>query len=165
MKKTLFVATTALVLVGAAVATTGRVFAQSPGDNQSSIVQKLVQKFGLNESEVRAVFEEEHKERETRMAARMEERLSQLVTDGKITETQKQAIIAKTAEMKTQHEAKMEKFALMSDEERKAAMEAERTSLEAWAKENGIDLKNVPFHFKFGKVGKGMGGDHMIRVQ
>ena len=66
------------------------------------------------------------------MQKRLEDRLSQLVLDGKLNETQKQAILAKHKEMETQRGSK-------------------RQEMETWAKANGIDLQYV-----FG-MGMGMG--------
>jgi hypothetical protein len=61
----------------------------------SDIVQRLAQKFGLQETEVQAVFDEVHQERHQKMKQDMENRLNQAVQEGKITESQKQAILDK----------------------------------------------------------------------
>ncbi len=85
-----------------------------------SIIQKLIDKFGLNPDEVNQVLEEERAEREQQRQARFEERLGQMVEEGQITEEQKQAMLNKKAEMQEergQHQEEMRK----------------------WAEENGID--------------------------
>lgn len=124
------------------------------------IIQKLVERFGLNEAEVKAVFEEEHAARKAEMKTKAEERLTQLVSEGKLTEAQKTAIIAKHAEMEAQRESMKDSFETMTQEERKATMEKHRVELEAWATEQGIDSKYLMFTMKF-KGGHGGPGRQM----
>ena len=88
------------------------------------IIQKLADRFGLNVEEVQDVFEEERAEHHAQMLDSFEDRLSQAVTDGKITEEQKQKILDK-------HEA----------------MQAYREELKTWAEEQGIEF---PFMAMFG---------------
>lgn len=63
-----------------------------------------------------------------KMGARLEERLNQAVLGGKITEEQKKAILAKMAEMQAKREKMRKEF---------------REEMEAWAKENNVDLKQL----------------------
>lgn len=84
------------------------------------IVQKLIERFGLNEDEVSQVIEEEREERRQKGKEMMEQRLDEAVADGQITEEQKQAILEKQEQMeqeKGQHQEEMKQ----------------------WAEENGID--------------------------
>ena len=117
------------------------------------IIDKLVERFGLNPDEVQDVFDEVRAEHHTQMLANFEERLNQAVTDGKITEEQKLAILDKNEEMK----AKMDEWKSLTPEERHTKMQAYHEELKTWAEENGI---NFPF---FG-IGHGRGfkmGYHM----
>jgi len=84
------------------------------------IIQKLVERFNLNTEEVQQVFDEVREERQEQGRARFEERLNQAVSDGRITEAQKEAILAKHAEMQ-------------------ANQANHRQEMQAWAEENGID--------------------------
>ncbi|MEK9143674.1 MAG: hypothetical protein AAB481_03535 [Patescibacteria group bacterium] len=59
----------------------------------------MVAKFGLSESDIQSVFDEARNERQTRMQTRFDDKLSQAVKDGKLTEVQKQAILAKQKEL------------------------------------------------------------------
>ena len=137
------------VIAAAAVATVGvagltatqAVLAatDSTDSPESSLVDKLATKFGLNKSDVQAVFDEEHSERE----AKADERLQALVDDGTITAEQKTAIEAKIAEMKAQRESERDSFKDLSADERKAKMEEKKAELESWAEENGIDLSDL----------------------
>lgn len=148
----------AISVLGAGIMTASTAFAQSTTtaqDPMSSLVQKIADKFNLNKDEVQAVFDEAHKERHTQMQADFEKQLSQYVSDGKITEQQKQLILEKRKEMEADREAKKDAFKNLSDEERKSQMDQKKTELESWAKQNGIDLKYLMPH---GGRGPGMGG-------
>src|SRR3989344_2094674 len=86
--------------------------------NYPSIVQKLAERFNLNEADVEAVFDEERQDHYADMQARFGERLDDLVSEGKITSEQKQAIISKHEEIHN----KILQLKDMSLEERKAEM-------------------------------------------
>lgn len=122
-----------------------------PGDS-SNLVQKIATKFGLKESDVQAVFDQNRAEHQAEREKQYEARLDQLVKDGKITTEQKTLILTKHKELETNRLANMEKMQSLSVSERKAAMETERAKLEDWAKTNNIDVKYV--------VGFGMGKGH-----
>lgn len=90
------------------------------------------------------------------MKTRFEDRLTQEVKDGKLTEAQKRLLIAKHNELQAKREAdRPENWQSLTREERKTKMEAERQALEAWAKANGIDSKY--FFNCFGYKGFGRG--------
>jgi len=136
----------ALLLVGAFGL--GPVKAQG-GSGYSSLIQKLVDRFGLKTEEVQQVFDQERTERQEQMRLRFEERLDQMVKDGKITEEQGQAILDQKAEM----QADCQNFQGLTPEERRTNMETHRRKMQAWAEENGIDPTLLP-----GLLGKGLGG-------
>ncbi|OGM31511.1 hypothetical protein A2803_02120 [Candidatus Woesebacteria bacterium RIFCSPHIGHO2_01_FULL_44_21] len=103
-----------------------------------TIIQKLADRFGLNVEEVQDVFEEERAEHHAQMLDSFEDRLSQAVTDGKITEEQKQAILNKHEELT----AKMEELRNqnISRDEMHEQMRAYREELKTWAEEQGIEF-------------------------
>jgi hypothetical protein len=105
----------------------------------SPIVEKLVSKFNLNEDEVVGVFNELRDEKRAEMQAAREERLSEAVSDGVITEEQKQALISKWQEMETKREQ-------------------ERQEMQAWFEEQGIDMEALRQYEGFGR---GPGPMHM----
>ncbi len=113
--------------------------------NYPPIVQKLAQKFNLNEADVQAVFDEEKEEHFADMQARWNERLDDLVNDGKITKGQKDAVLEKHEEM---HNSMLE-LKDLSPEERKSKMKEIHDEFEKWAEEQGIDLPLMG-HFKMG---------------
>lgn len=119
------------------VAGMGAVSAQ--GSNSNSLVDKLSSKFNLNKSEVQKVFDEEHTARAAEHKQKLEERLTQAVKNGKITEDQKGKILAKFDEEKTFRDSLKDK----SEDERKAAMKQHRLDMQQWAADNDIDLRMI----------------------
>lgn len=158
MNKKAVLSAAAISVLGAGIMTASTAFAQSnttAQDPMSSLVQKIADKFHLNKDEVQAVFDEAHEERHTQMQADFEKQLSQYVSDGKITEQQKQLILEKRKAMEADRETNKDAFKNLSNDERKAQMDQKKTELDTWASENGIDLKYVMPH---GGRGPGMGG-------
>ncbi len=103
-----------------------------------SIVQKIADKFNLNVDEVKTVFDEDRTVHQAEMEVKMTERLDEAVTDGQITEAQKNLITAKHEEI----QAKMEEIRnLTTVEEKKAAKDALRTEIQQWLADNDIDLQ------------------------
>jgi len=141
MKSKLILLALTLTLVGLAVFGVSQVQAQSSQGKYPSIVQKLVQRFGLKENDVQAVFDEARQERQSQMQARFEERLNQAVKDGKITESQKQAILAKHKELQEKRLSEKENWQNTTPEQRRQAIQEKKQELESWANQNGIDLK------------------------
>ena len=168
IKKSLMVAG-AIATIGAASTAIG-VSAATTGSNSSSgdgLVTKIAQKFNLNQDEVQKVFDEDRSTHEAEHKAKQEERLSQAVKDGKLTEDQKTKILAKAEEMKSQMEAHMDEMKDKTPEERKALMEKHRTDIEKWASDNGIPMEYLMFsHSKSGPSPKGSGdGEFHVRFE
>jgi len=70
-----------------------------------------------------------------------EERLTKLVSEGKITEAQKSAILAELKALQTKYS--IESMKDLSEEERQTQMKTIQDELTAWAKEQGIDISSV----------------------
>ncbi len=157
IKKQIIIPALVLTVVGGMVFGTGYVSAQSADDHNTTLIQKLVQRFGLKTEDVQAVFNEQRQEHQANMQAKAEERLTQAVTDGKLTESQKQLILAKQKELQAARETEMENFKNMTEEQRKTQMEAKRQELKAWAEQNNIDLRYV---MGMGGRGRGVFGPH-----
>ena len=126
------------------------------GNFHSDIISKIAQKFNLKESDVSAVFEDVHKEHQAQRQAQIEEKLTQAVKDGKITEAQKQAILKKHEEMQA-NKPDPEEFGNLTVEQRQQKMQEKRTEMESWASANGLDLQTMHELIGFGK-GFGRGG-------
>lgn len=114
----------ALVITTAGLVTFGVVTAHARwfDSDPTSLAQSLAQKLGIGEDKVTTALDSIDSDRQAQWQTQWEQELSQLVSDGKITEAQKQAIIQKKKEL--------------LDAQLKA-----RTELAAWARENGIDLR------------------------
>lgn len=138
MNKRIIFSAIALALTAAVLVKSNSVLALDTGDQQT-LVQRLAEKFSLNTEDVQAVFDEVSQERRTQMKADYETRLSQLVTDGKISENQKQLILTKHQEIETQMQADRAEWQNLSADERRARMEARHKELQEWASQNGLD--------------------------
>ena len=123
------------------------------GANDETLIQRLVQKFGLKTEDVRSVFDTVRDERQAQMQQKLIDKLDALVKEGKLTEAQKQLIVAKHTELQTQREKDKDTLKDLTPEERRAKMQAQRTDLENWAQQNNIDIQYV---LGFGR-GKGLG--------
>lgn len=144
-----------------AIAQTSR---EGKADHMANLVKAITEKFGLNQAEVQQVFEEHHTQMQQQHQADEATRLSQAVTDGKLTQDQADKITAKRAELQAQRESDKTKFESMSDSERQAAMKAKMDELKQWATDNNIPAGYLPFgggrggHGGPGGMHKGMGG-------
>ncbi len=153
LKKKVFFPVLALAIIGGALATSNFVSAQDATIDQGpfqSVISKIAQKFNLNEADVKAVFDEDMNARHEEMKKQMEEKLTQAVKDGKITEAQKQAIQEKFAQpfmVKFKPTAGQE----MSEEEMKTMHEQKKSEMDAWLSQNGLThetLREVMGHPK-----------------
>lgn len=159
-KKTFVISALVLTIGSGALFTASQVSAQD-ANIKTTLAQRIAEKFGLKQEDVQAVFDEHHEEHHAQMQTRFEERLTQLVKDGKLTEAQKQAIAAKVNELYKKKQANLEKLRSMTPEQRKEAMQSERQSLEEWAKQQNIDLsllKGIGHKFVLKGHGFGMKG-------
>ncbi len=116
-------------------------YAQSTGNGYSSIVQQLAQRFNLNPADVQSVFDQNRNNRLSQMQIQFDNRLTQDVREGKITEAQKQLILQKRRELLAQRQTNRDLFKNMNADQRKAARLSQRQNLLNWAKQNGIDIK------------------------
>lgn len=115
----------------------GTVSASSPAGN--TIAKRIATRFNLNENDVQAVLEEVRNEQHEIRLLEMENLLTQAVEDGVLTEEQRDELIA----IRTSFHNSREEMAEMTQEERRAAMDAHRDMMKAWAEENDIDLREL----------------------
>ena len=73
--------------------------------------------------------------------AELKTEVAALVTSGKLTQAQADAINAKRAELDKQRQTDMAAGQSKTDTERKADMDAHKTALDTWMKEQGIDTQ------------------------
>jgi len=133
---------TTAAVVGGAVMVSQTVTAQEmPTEQLTQIVERIAAKLNMQPSQVQSVLDEMRSEKQAEMQTNLEERLTQAVADGKITEAQKQAILAKHKEMQTRMQALKD----LSLEERKTEMEKIHEEMKTWAEENDIDFPYMGF--------------------
>ncbi|CAN5434173.1 hypothetical protein BH10PAT3_BH10PAT3_1820 [soil metagenome] len=142
MKKKLMMAATVATIslsglgaVGLASAATNSSSSSSTG---SSLVDKLVAKFGLKKADVQAVFDQEHTEREAQRLTEVQARLKTAVSNGKLTQAQSDAVIAKYKEIQATRQANHATMDTKTDAERKVAIDAERNEFDKWVTDNNI---------------------------
>lgn len=124
-----------LSLVGASILSVGQVYAQSHGS--PTLVQAIAQKFGLNQSQVQSVFDQYKQQRQANVQQRLNDRLTKLVQNGKITDAQKTAILAEVAKLKSEYNA--QSFKNMTLAQRKQAFQKEQAEIDSWSKSHGIN--------------------------
>lgn len=142
MNKKMILVTLGLVALLGVGLLGAQVVVASDDDSYPPIVEALVERFGLNEDEVKSFFDEQKQERMDQMWTHKEEGLNQAVADGVITEEQKDALLAKYQEMW---------------EERKQEREQHREEMDAWFEEQGIDRETLREYMG------GFGGHRRIR--
>jgi hypothetical protein len=105
------------------------------------LIQKIIEKFNLNPTEVQKVIDEERQERERQRLSLLEEKLNQAVKDGVISEEQKKALLERW-------QNKWQQRWQIREEERK------------WFEENKIDWQKLGPYLGgkgFGRRGFGRG--------
>lgn len=122
--------------------TAAPVFAATPNstnaafqDPRASLMQALIKRFSLNETDLKQFFQEQEQVRFTQSLTTLEQRLATEVTQGRLTEAQKTALITKAKEAQAKHEEARK----LTPEECKKMMDAYRTELETWLIQQGID--------------------------
>lgn len=130
--------------------------------SRGNFAQAFAEKFNLNEDEVKIAMSEFHQQnmltREQEMESRLEERLSQAVSDEKITQTQMYAILEKHEEMHDRMQELRDQD--LSPDEMHELRADIHEEMQAWAEEQGIDYES------FMRIGDGMmgrGGKGMMR--
>jgi len=139
----------------AGTATLHSVNAEGSG-NYPPIVQRIAERFGLNPDEVQDEFQTMHEEHKAEREAQHNAHLDQLVSEGVLTQEEREELEA----MHESHMADRYDWKDMTAEERMAKRKEQRTEMEAWATENGIDLSELhPKGQGMGKMGGRHGGD------
>lgn len=162
-KKSKMIAATAFVLgltvLGGGVASVSAAETTNAHNPMSAIVSAIASKFNLNSADVQTVVSEvmktQHANMKAKSPAAFTSPLVKAVTDGKLTQAQADLITAKSAELKASMEADRTANQTLTQEERKAKMEAKQASLKEWAAANSIPEQYLRF---VGGGGKGFGG-------
>jgi heat shock protein HspQ len=125
--------------------------------NYPPIVQRIADEFNLNVSEVEEVFDDERDERRAEMYALFAERLNDAVSEGKLTEDQRDVILEHHEDMQNQ----MESLTGLTHDERKQKIREIHEEFRLWVESEGIDVSSFGQMDKEG-FRKGMHGGYMI---
>ena len=154
------VATIGLGSLGTASVVNAQSTTRSTADSaRSSIIDKLAAKFGVDKSEVQAVFDEEHAARDAERLTKLTDKLASYVGDGSITQEQSDKILAKFKEIQTARDAAKDNLDSLSKDERRAKMDEQRTAFKEWVKSSGIPEQYAKLALGFSR-GHGPGGHH-----
>jgi hypothetical protein len=140
LPKRILIPTAAVLVVGAGIAGVGIVSAAT-NNQPGTLAQKLATTFHLDANKVQGVIDQDHADHRAQMEQRYEERLTQAVKDGELTESQKSAVLTEHKKLLSELEASKDSFKDKSPEERHDAMESIHTEAQNWAKDNSIDAK------------------------
>lgn len=131
----------ATALAGAYGATTAKA---ADSTTLPPMIQGIAEKFGLNKDEVQKYMTEKRQEnrveRQAEREAFLTTKLDEAVKAGKITESQKTAILVKHEEI----QAKREGYMNLSRDEKRAKMQEFRTEMQTFLKDQGIDGSVMP---------------------
>lgn len=129
--------------------------ATNPSDPQASLVQKLADTFHLDKAKVQAVVDQNRADKQASREAAYEARLTQAVTDGKLTAAQKALILTEHTKLEAEATAAMSDTA----SNRHTAMKTMRDEAKTWAAQNNIAESWLmgPGHLRGGMGGPKMG--------
>lgn len=148
-KKLILPAVTAIVIGSGILLSTKPAKAEGSFAPMSGFVEALVSKFGLNQTEVQTFVDNYRQQRQTEMQTLARDRentyLSGLVSEGKITEDQKQAILQKHEELRSQFSR--DGISGLTPVERRQKMDEKRSELTSWAQSQGIDTSYLMLGF------------------
>ncbi len=154
----------AIALLGAALYGVSTASADSaPHDPRASLIQKLADTFHLDKTKVQAVFDQDQADRPKNRQTSYESRLTQAVTNGKLTSAQKDAILL-------EHNALVAKLDAARDQTapaRRAAMAAVWQEAKTWAANHDIEARWLMIerpHLRGGH-GPGMAGEGTINSE
>lgn len=137
VRKSLLFASAVAVLGLGGIAALHAAPTDAAGTGSTSLIDRLVQRFNLNKSDVQDVFDEQRQAMETQREQDMKDRLAQLVTDGKLTQAQADAISAKHDELKSFMDSLKDK----TPQERRDALKSKMDEVKQWAQDNNIPLQ------------------------
>lgn len=151
--------TGAVALAGAG-AFGGAATVNAATSNSTSLAAAMATKFGLKQADVQAVIDAQHTDRQAQHHQALEARLDAAVTAGTITADQKTKVLAKIKEFTATHQANRDAMQDKTMAERRAAMEADRASLQQWATDNKIPENLLTMDGSKGRMGNGSMGGH-----
>lgn len=126
--------------------------------HMQNLVSAIASKFNLKEADVQAVVDQQRTQMQAERDQQIKDQVTQLVTDGKLTQAQADKINAKRTELEQQREANRTADRDKTAAERQANREAHKAEIEKWLSDNGIDEDYE--YLLMGGRGKGGFGGH-----
>ena len=127
--------------------------AQSGSNQYTGLIQKIAQTFNLDQNKVQAVFDQYRQEQQASLQQKrqqqIEDRLSQAVQQGKLTNEQKQAILDELAALKSKYNP--DSLKNMTPDQRKQAFQNEQAEIKSWTQSHGIDVSYLMRGFGMGR--------------
>ncbi len=108
-----------------------------------SLASSIATKFHLNVADVQSVFNEHKSEREASREANLDKHLSEEVTKGKLTDSQKSLIIAERQKVLSEVQTNIASTKNKTPADKRAAAKALRSEVEKWATDNNIPKKYI----------------------
>lgn len=133
--KILSVSLVAIALISAGLLAAKKTSADDMDTFYPPFIQSLSERFNLDESEVKDFFDSEKQTRQQNMQESKENRLSQAVEDGVITDVQKENLLNKWQEM---------------HQEREDQRQTNRKEMQEWMQNEGIDSEKLHDYIGFG---------------
>ena len=142
LSKKIILPVLAVAVLGTVVTfTSSQVQAQTNTNSFSGLVQAIAQKFGLEQSQVQSVCDDYKNQRKQNMQQimqqREQDRLNNLVQQGKITDAQEQAILDEQSKFRNEYSP--DSFKSLTSDQRKQLLQKKQDEIKAWAQSQGID--------------------------
>jgi hypothetical protein len=148
MNKKVLLPTVALTVLAATGYGVSFANAQEIDDQPVTLIQRIANRFNLNQDEVEQTFQEHKQYMGERLRQGYIQKLDQAVIDGLLTQDQKNALLAKKEEMRESYN-----YEDLTKEEILAQKKEHHEKFETWAEDEGIDLDALGFDKGMGKHG------------
>lgn len=137
MTKTKLILPAALIVTGLVLFAGVNGASAQTGTQFPPMIQALVDHFKLNPTEVQQVVNETKQNQAANREKSFEDHLTALINEGKLTDSQKQAIITKLSDVRNQIQNIRNSSATASD--KRTEMQKVMTDLRTWVQGQGLD--------------------------
>jgi len=147
--KKLLIPMAAVTVLAAGAVGVSQVSAASATSSGQTLAQRIASSFGLDQSKVQSVIDQYRSDKQSQAETKYEQTLANAVSQSKLTNAQKDAILAEHNKLKGELDAAQGQTGTA----RRTAMKQVRTEAETWSKQN-----NLPVHWLLGaRPMRGMG--------
>ncbi len=148
MNKVIIPATLIASIAVVSVFSVATIQAKGNPDNMGTLPAKIATTFNLDQTQVENVFNQQREEMHAQRETEMNINLDQLVTEGKLTQTQK-------AEFLAMHEKMEDQMDFSQRGRDRDGMQEHRDKVQQWASDNGLDFMEL--------MGDFMNGNHKFQ--